>query len=148
MRNRFWSVVFALACILGFGRLASAQTFIVTPTTQISFPASADQSTTFGTPPVPILTNYQLDFCTAASVVAGAPCATPVIAGLSVGKPAPDGTGLINISGIKAMIQPNVTYIAFVTVVGPGGKAQDATGTVPFGFPGAPSSVTGQPVVH
>lgn len=129
-------------CLL-VARTATAQ-LVITPTTAIAFTASLDHNGTFGSPPIPTVSNYQLDFCVS-TVALTAICATPAIAGVNVGKPTPDGTNTITVPALASLVQPNTTYVAFVSAVGPGGVGVDPTSSVPFIRPGPPRAPVGAP---
>lgn len=121
-------------------------TFVITDTSRATWTPSADNNTTFGTPAVPVLTNYRADLWLKSAVVfTGTPPApvlptTPPIFTFDWGKPAVVA-GAQTSPVLKPLLQPNTEYVMFLRAEGPGGVSPASAGTVPFGFPAAPRTV-------
>lgn len=134
-RPTIWLALLLLACIQP--GVAHAQTFPVSDTTKASWTPSPDDAATFGTPPVPILTNYVAELFLKSRVNgAGVPSGQPIIT-IDFGKPAPVAGQQFS-PLLKPMIQPNTEYVLFLSAVGPGGTSARTAASSPFGFPSAP----------
>lgn len=108
---------------------------LVTNPTKLQFNASADQNTT-GLDGNPVLTYYEFKVFTESGSV--------LTSSINLGKPIPDGTGLIIINTTLQPqlfdgLQRNVRYVAYVSAIGPGGESLSNKSN-PFGLLGAPGS--------
>lgn len=130
------SRVTLLSCLLlsCLPRSVAAQTVIISDASTAAWQASPDNGTMFGTPPAPVLTNYQGEVWLKAT-----PTGTPVLT-FNLGKPIVDATGSqasAPLKGLPGML-PNVEYVMSVKAVGPGGVSASTPLSPPFGFPSAP----------
>jgi len=122
--------------------VANAQPpLVVTPTTHVTW-ESEDYHTVFGT--IPVVSSYIGEFWLRSKVVNGEPVGPPEIT-VDWGKPAVDAANIIQGPPFKALLKPNVEYIAFVRATGFATgileSSERSNPTNPFGFPSAPKRV-------
>lgn len=127
--------IVAVVCVLLAGP-AAAQT--VTNPSAVDFTASADHSRVL-TDGTAVLTGYQLDVMIASPT--GAVAFTK-----GIGKPTPDGNGLISVPVPEFIKLSNGSYTATVSAVGPGGSSPSPA-SAPFNRVGPPSA-PGRPTVR
>src|SRR5688572_22693560 len=119
----------ALFCLLALP--VSAQV-IVNPT-KVDFPASPDQTVTFGG--VDVVTKYEL-------VIARQSLPNTPVSTTDLGKPTPVG-GVISVP-LPAGLPNNTVLLATVRTIGPGGTTPSVASD-PFGVVGAPAAA-GKPI--
>jgi hypothetical protein len=110
-------------------------TIVVNANSGIAFTASIDQNT-INIDGLPAITNYQMNICTdtAASICPFA---------VNLGKPTPDTTNTITITGqfLWAQLAPNTNYYATVVAIGEGGVSVPSNIVGPFAVVPIPRGV-------
>lgn len=139
---------FVALLVLSAAPLLAQTTTVISDTAKVAWTPSLDNATTFGTPPVPVLSNYIARLYLKAAVspctpvgtcIPAEPTTTPVLT-LDFGKPAVVGNTQMS-PPIQPLIVPNVEYYLWLRANGPGGISPGMGIPVPFGFPAAPRGV-------
>lgn len=130
--------ILLMLILLGLATPAAAQTVFVTPTSSLTFTASADHNGTSlqGTP---LLTKYVANYCQQS---APTNCVQ-----VDLGKPTPGANNVITIPNFFGQLTPNVFWLVSVQAQGPGGQTASPNSD-PFGLdaPTAPRAA-GKPVI-
>jgi hypothetical protein len=142
--------LFVLLLSVGSASAQLRPTVVLGDTEKFAWTASPDNDTTVGSPAVPVVSSYKVQFFLRTDVVnqttipVPSPTAVPQFT-VDVGKPPKDGTGTQLSTPVKPMLGTNVNkeYVAFIVTSGPAGDSPRSEASDPFVLLGPPRPVVG-----